>query len=84
MARLVEGYLLLKLITAETAILRTALDGEVGMVVAYADTHRGTLGRDVALLDVGTRKGNTLVRIAFPDQKLTFYFYTAHCINTIA
>ena len=36
-ARLVEGYLLLKLITAESAVLRTALDGEVGMVIAYAD-----------------------------------------------
>ena len=75
---LVEGYLFLELITRHTAIHRLALDGKVSLVVACAHSHRSSLRRDIALLNMTIRKGGALVCVAFLDKELSLYFQSTH------
>ena len=78
MGRLVERDLFFKLIACHPTVTALALDGEVSFVVTHTDTHRGPLSRDISLLDMGRRKGGTLVRIAFLHEEFPFYLQSTH------
>ena len=57
-------------------------DGEESLPIAQADAHGCTLGRNISLLYVTTRKGGAFEAVAFLYQELSFYFQSAHDIIT--
>ena len=77
---LVEGDLLLKLITAQAAVETGSLDGQETAVVTetYPDGTPTTTA-DVALLDVAVAVSLTLI-VTTTDKELPFDFQSAHLL----
>ena len=77
---LINGYLLLKLITAETSTVRRSFDGEIPLVTTNANTDGFTArAANIALLDAALRKSLLPIR-GVAHQKFTFYLKSAHDI----
>ena len=85
--RLVERYLLLKLIAAQATILAGTFNGQVSAIVAEAhpDGTSATTA-DITLLDAAVAVGLTLI-VVTADKKLSFNLESAHrplsCCNSI-
>lgn len=77
---LVNSYLLLKLITAETSRVRRSLDGEIPLIVTNANTDGFTArAANIALFDAALRK--SLLPIGgVAHQKFAFYLKSTHDI----
>ena len=75
---LVERNLLLKLIPAQSTVLRRAFDGQVSAFVTdtYPDGTSVTTA-DIPLLDVAVTIGLLLIAVAF-HQEFAFDFQSAH------
>lgn len=77
---LVNGYLLFKLITAETCTVRRSLDSEITLVATNANTDGFTArAANIALLDAALRKSLLPIR-GVAHQKFAFYLKSAHDI----